>query len=151
MPRAYFEDYEVGERRETPGRTVTEADVINFAGLTGDWHPLHTDVTYAAETPFGERIAHGMLVLSAGFSLAFRLGQYEFLPQSFIAFAGMDNVRFTAPVKLGDTIHLEMEVHALEPVSGNRGIVIYRNEIVNQHGTPVCTFVSKILCGCQPR
>jgi acyl dehydratase len=151
MPRGYYEDFEVGERRTTPGRTITEGDITSFAGLSGDWHQLHTDVTYAAATPFGERIAHGMLVLSIGSALAFRLGQYEVLPKSFIAFYGMEEVRFTAPVKIGDTIHLEMEVCALEPKGNDRGIVATRNEILNQHDQVVCTFTTKILCGRQPR
>jgi len=151
MPRGYFEDFEVGERRTTPGRTITESDITSFAGLTGDWHQLHTDVTYAAATPFGERIAHGMLVLSIGSALAFRLGPYEVLPKSFIAFYGMEDVRFTAPVKIGDTIHLEMEISALEPKGSDRGIVATRNEILNQHDQVVCTFTTKILCGRQTR
>ena len=151
MPRAYFEDFEIGERRTTPGRTITESDITAFAGFTGDWHPLHTDATYAAKTPFRERIAHGMLVLSAGSALAFRLGQYEVLPKSFIAFYGMEDVRFTAPVKIGDTIHLEMKIEALEPKGDRRGIVVTRNEIFNQKDQVVCTYTTKILCGRQPR
>jgi len=150
MPRAYFEDFEVGERRTTPARTITEADIVAFAGLTGDWHPLHTDVTYAGASSFGERIAHGMLVLSVGSALAFRLGQYEVLPKSFIAFYGMEEVRFTAPVHIGDTIHLEMEISEVEPKDRERGVVATRNEIVNQDDKVVCTFTTKILCGRQP-
>ena len=105
--RSCFEDFEVGETTVSPARTVTETDIVNFCGLTGDWHPLHTDVEYAAAGPFGERIAHGMLVLSIGSALAFRLGQYAVLPKSFIAFYGMEEVRFTWPVKIGDTIRCE--------------------------------------------
>jgi len=151
MPRGYYEDFEVGERRTTPARTITESDITNFAGLTGDWHPLHTDASAAADGPFGERIAHGLLVLSIGSALAFRLGQYEVLPKSFIAFYGMEDVRFTAPVKIGDTIHLEMEIAELEPKDQERGIVTTRNEILNQHDQVVCTFTTKVLCGRQPR
>jgi len=150
MPRAYFEDFEVGERRTTPARTITEADIVAFAGLTGDWHPLHTDVTYAGASSFGERIAHGMLVLSVGSALAFRLGQYEVLPKSFIAFYGMEEVRFTAPVHIGDTIHLEMKISEVEPKDRERGVVATRNEIVNHDDKVVCTFTTKILCGRQP-
>lgn len=150
MPRAYFEDYEVGERRTTPGRTITEADITAFAGLTGDWHPLHTDVTYAERSSFGERIAHSMLVLSVGSALAFRLGQYEALPQSFIAFCGMEDVRFVAPVHIGDTIHLETEIESLDPKDDARGVVTSKCEIVNQHDEVVCSYFTKILCGRQP-
>jgi len=107
----YLDDYSVGERMVSPARTVTETDVVNFAGITGDWHPLHTDVVYAATGPFKERIAHGMLTLSVGMALPFRLGPYSsYLPESFLAFYGMDSVRFTAPTRIGDTIHCEVEV-----------------------------------------
>ncbi len=150
MPRAYFEDYEVGERRTTPGRTITEADIGAFAGLTGDWHPLHTDTTYAEESSYGQRIAHGMLVLSIGSALVTRLGQYEAMPQSFIAFYGMEEVKFLAPVFIGDTIHLETEISALEPKDEARGIVESQNFILNQDDDVVCTYITKILCGRQP-
>ncbi len=150
MARAYYEDYEIGEKRTTPGRTITEADIVNFAGLTGDWHPIHTDTTFAAESAFGERIAHGMLVLSIGMSLAFRLGPYEALPQSFIAFYGMESVRFTAPVVIGDTIHLETEIAQLEEKDASRGVVTTNNHVVNQNNETVCVFSTKILCGRSP-
>ena len=65
----YLDDYKVGDRMVSPARTITESDIVNFAALTGDWHPLHTDVEYAARTPFKGRIAHGMLVLSIGLSV----------------------------------------------------------------------------------
>jgi len=150
MARAYFEDYEVGERRTTPGRTITEADITNFAGLSGDWHPLHTDAEFADATPYGERVAHSMLVLSIGSALASRLGQYEALPKSFIAFYGMEDVKFLAPVLIGDTIHLETEIAALDPKDDARGIVETQSKIINQHGDVVCSYISKILCGRQP-
>jgi len=151
MPRAYFEDFELGDRMATPGRTITEADIQSFAALTGDWHPLHTNVEFAEEGPFGERIAHGLLILSVGAALAFRLGQYEVLPQSFIAFTGMDAVEFKRPVKIGDTIHMKMEVTNLEEIRGGRGIVTSTNIVYNQKGKLVCSYVTKFLCGCQPR
>lgn len=150
MARGFFEDYKIGEKRTTPARTVTETDIVSFAGLTGDWHPLHTDVEHAAQSPFGERIAHGMLVLSIGSALAFRTGPYDALPKSFIAFYGMENVRFTAPVKIGDTIHLETEITDLEVKDAERGVVTSQHEIVNQNGDVACTYVWKILCGRAP-
>jgi len=97
----YFEDFNVGDRIVTRGRTITEADIVMFSALSGDWHPLHTDVEYAKQGPFKERIAHGFLVLSVASGL---------LPLSeiaIIAFYGMDKVRFIAPVRLLDTIHVE--------------------------------------------
>ena len=147
MEKLWFEDYQVGEKLISPGRTVTEADVVNFAGLTGDWHPLHTDAEYARSTPFGERIAHGMLTLCIGSALLFRLGQYVALPRSFIAFYGMDSVRFVGPVKIGDTIHCEMEVVALEQKDEKRGIIVAHNAIKNQHGQEVVAYVTRALVG----
>ena len=147
MEKQTLDDYQVGERIVTPGRTITEADIVNFAGLTGDWHPLHTDVTYAATTPFGERIAHGMLVLSAGSALAFRLGTFVLLPRSFIAFYGMERVRFTTPVKIGDTIRLEAEVASIEHKDATRGVLTWNGRVVNQQNEACCLFVMKLLCG----
>ena len=147
MEKVYMEDYQVGEKLITPGRTITEADLVMFSAFTGDWHPLHTNVEYASKTPFGERIAHGMLVLVVGSALAFRLGQYVFTPKSFIAFYGMDSIRFTGPVKIGDTIHLEVEITELNGKDEKRGVVTSRNTIKNQRGEDCCVFVAKVLCG----
>jgi acyl dehydratase len=147
VEKTWLDDYAVGERFTTPARTITEADVVAFAALTGDWHPLHTDVEYAARSPFQSRIAHGMLVLSVGTALAFRLGPHVFLPRSFIAFYGMEQVRFTAPVRIGDTIHLEAEVIAVEPKDAKRGVLTWRGTVVNQRDEPCCVAVTKLLCG----
>ena len=147
----YLDDYAVGERFISPARTITEADIIQFAGLTGDWHPLHTDVEYAAKTPFKERIAHGMLTLSIGMVLPFRLGPYSsFLPRSFMAFYGMENVRFTAPTKIGDTIHCEVEVTEITDKGKGRGVLTSQNQIKNQRGEVLVSYVIKVLCGKRP-
>ena len=82
MEKVFFEDYQVGELLVSPGRTITETDIILFAGLTGDWHPIHTNVEYAKKTMFGERIAHGMLGLSVGSALIFRLGPTSLRPRN---------------------------------------------------------------------
>jgi acyl dehydratase len=150
MEKGFLEDYSVGERLVSPGRTITESDIHTFASFTGDWHPLHTDVVYAAASPFGERIAHGMLVLVVGSALAFRLGPFAYLPRSFVAFYGMERVRFTNPVKLGDTLHLEAEVAAIEPRDEGRGILTWDHRVVNQRGETCCVFVSRLLCGRAP-
>jgi 3-hydroxybutyryl-CoA dehydratase len=144
----YLDDYAVGEKMISPARTVTEADIVNFAGLTGDWHPLHTDVEYAARTPFKSRIAHGMLTLSIGMALPFRLGPYSsYLPKSFIAFYGMEEVRFTAPTRIGDTIYCEVEVIDITYKGKDKGILTIRNQIKNQKGEMLCSFVMKLFCG----
>ena len=146
MEREWLEDYVVGEKLVSPARTITEADIHTFASLTGDWHPIHTDVPYAAASPFGERIAHGMLVLSVGGALVFRLGPHVYLPRSFVAFYGMERVRFTAPVKIGDTIHLESQVASAEAKDEKRGVLGWSNTVVNQRGDPCCVFEAKLLC-----
>ena len=99
MEKLFYEDYAVGEKLRSPGRTITETDIVMFSAFTGDWHPLHTNVEFAKKTIFGERIAHGMLTLCVGSALMFRLGMYAALPKSFIAFYGMDSVRFTGATK----------------------------------------------------
>ncbi len=128
MLNRYFEEYAVGDRWVSRGRTITEADIVNFAGISGDWYPLHIDEEYARKTQFGRRIAHGMLVLAMGTGLA----QME--PGRVVAFYGMDRVRFTAPTFIGDTIHVDLEVLALEEKGPNQGVVTFRNQISNQRG-----------------
>ncbi|MGD1152897.1 MAG: MaoC/PaaZ C-terminal domain-containing protein [Syntrophales bacterium] len=147
MEKNYFEDYTLGEVFVSPGRTITETDIVMFSAFTGDWHPLHTDVVYAAQTPFKERIAHGMLSLVVGMALLFRLGPYVILPKSFIAFYGMENIRFTAPVKIGDTIHCEMKIKSLTEKDAKRGIVEAENIIKNQRNKDVIVYTTKILVG----
>ncbi len=127
----HFEDFQVGDKMVTRGRTITEADIVMFAGLTGDWHPIHTDVEYARQGPFQERIAHGFLVLSVASGL---------LPLSeiaIIAFYGIDKLRFVAPVKLLDTIHVEMEVLDKREKGESGGVVTFQQTIKNQRGEDV--------------
>lgn len=144
----YLDDYTVGDRFVSPARTITETDIVNFAAFTGDWHPLHTDIEYAAKTPFQERIAHGMLTLCVGMSLPFRMGMYSsLLPKSFIAFYGMESVRFTAPTRIGDTIHCEVEVAEIADKGKSRGVLTTQNRIINQRGEMLVTYVVKVLCG----
>jgi acyl dehydratase len=127
MEKCFLEDYALGERLVSPGRTITEADIHAFAALSGDWHPLHTDVVYAAASPFGERIAHGMLVLVVGSALAFRLGPYAYLPRSFVAFYGMERHE---PVKIGDTTSSPR----WRSSGRRRGVLAWDNEVLNQRG-----------------
>lgn len=94
----YFEDFEVGQRFTTPARTVTEADVVNFAGVSGDYNPIHTDAEFAKSTPFGQRIAHGLLVLSMLTGLRQRAGHFE---GTIIAWLEIRNYRFLSPSSSG--------------------------------------------------
>jgi acyl dehydratase len=147
MEKVFFEDYQVGEVFVSPGRTITETDIVLFAAFTGDWHPLHTNVEYAAQTPFKSRIAHGMLSLVVGMAQLFRLGPYVALPKSFIAFYGMETVRFTGPVRIGDTIHCEMTIKGMTEKDAKRGVIEAENVIRNQRGEEVIVYVTKLLAG----
>lgn len=127
----YFEDFHTGEKIVTRGRTITEADIIMFSAISGDWHPLHTNIEYAREGPFSERIAHGFLVLSAASGL---------LPLSEMAihaFYGMDKVRFLAPVKLMDTIYVEFETIEKQDRDERGGVVTFHQTVKNQRGEAV--------------
>lgn len=121
----FYDELEVGDRREFTGITITETHVVNFAGVTGDHFGLHMNSEYAKTTPFKERVAHGLLVLSCG------AGLIPLLPGRVTAFLGMDEVRFRAPVYFGDTVHPVMEVLAKKDKSPG-GIVTLAEEIRNQ-------------------
>ena len=143
MPKGmFFSEYEIGQKFTTGRRTVTEADVVAFAGLSGDFNPLHTDAVFAAQTPFGQRIAHGMLVVSISTGLSQTLGIFEgttigLLEQSFA---------YKAPTFFGDTIHLEMEVSQVKPTSKpGRGIVTFQARIIKQDGTIVNDGLWKVM------
>ena len=109
----YLDDLEVGDSFTTKGRTVTEADIVNFAALTWDTYPLHVDAEWASKTMFGERIAHGMLVLS------YAAGLVPMQPGPIVAFYGMEKVRFFAPTKIGDTIRVHVELKEKEERDDN--------------------------------
>lgn len=147
MEKDFFDDYAIGEKFISPGRTITEADISTFAGLTGDWHPLHTNVEYAKDTVFEERIAHGMLTLCVGSALLFRLGNNVTIPKSFIAFYGMDSVRFTGAVKIGDTIRCEFQVTDLQVKDEHRGVIVAKNVIKNQRNEEVVIYTTRALAG----
>ena len=103
----YFEEFEAGQRVVSPGRTITEADIVNFAGLTGDYNTIHTDAEYSKESVFGQRVAHGLLIVSIVSGLAVRTGVLE---GTVIAFREIISWKFSKPVFIGDTIHVVMEV-----------------------------------------
>ena len=107
-------------------RTVTETDVVNFASMTGDWHPAHTNQVWAEENIFGERVAHGMLILS------FALG---LVPNAYaMALRRVKNVVYKAPVRFGDTIHVRGTIEAMKPLSDEVGLVQATWKVVNQKG-----------------
>ena len=127
----YFDDFSVGDSWASPRRTITETDIVLFAGFTGDYNPVHTDEEFAKTTPFGERILHGAAVYAIATGLETRLGLKE---GTAIAFLGM-TWDLIAPVKIGDTIHVFQRVEALRPTKNpERGIVTFWVEVRNQRG-----------------
>jgi acyl dehydratase len=147
MTESYFETVEIGEQRETQARTVTEADVVNFAGVSGDFNHLHTDAESMADSGFGERIAHGMLVFSMATGLLWQ-SRSEKERDAVVAFYGIDKVRFVGPTFIGDTIHVEIEVLEKEerdhPVA--TGVVRYDIAVVTQDDDTVlsCEMLSLV-------
>ena len=103
----YFEEFQTGQKVVSPGRTITESDIVAFAGLSGDFNQIHTDAEYSQTTPFGQRVAHGLLCLSIASGLALRTGVLE---GTVTAFREINQWKFVKPVFIGDTIHVEMKV-----------------------------------------
>lgn len=127
----YFDEYEVGQKMVTRGRTVTETDIVQFAGLTGDYNPMHTDAEVMKRSVFGQRIAHGMLTLSYAVGQAYQLG---FMEGKVIAFRGVE-MKFSLPVFIGDTLHVELTVSAKkEALRMGGGLVTLDVKIINQAG-----------------
>ena len=126
--RRYFDEIELGEEYESPGRTVTEADIVMFAGLSGDYNVLHTDAEFMKQSIFGERIAHGLLCLAIQSGL-FNRAATEY---ATLGLAGL-RWKFKAPVKIGDTIRLKAKVSAKKDLDkADRGLVTIERTIVNQ-------------------
>ena len=126
--RRWFEEIEVGEESESPGRTVTEADIVLFAGLSGDYNILHTDAEFMKSSIFGERIAHGLLGLAIQSGLFSRSG----VPYATVGL-GTLRWKFKGPIKIGDTIRVRAKVAAKkETDKADRGVVTVERQVVNQ-------------------
>ena len=126
----YLEDFKVGQSYTSPARTITEADVVAFSGLSGDYNPIHTDAEFAGKSHFKQRIAHGMLGLSILTGLGSRSG---ILDGSAIAFLGIEEWKFAGPILFGDTVHVRMTVIDVRPSSKpGAGVLKRRMELVNQ-------------------
>lgn len=134
MPH-YFEDFSVGQVFETPGRTITETDLILFAGLTGDNSALHTDEEHAKTSIYGARLVHGYFVLALAAGLVTRTLIFE---GTGIAYLGIDKIQFLKPVFLGDTIKARLEIQQVRETSKpDRGVVIRKIAAINQRGEVV--------------
>jgi acyl dehydratase len=129
----FFEDVTVGQQWVSLSRTVTEADIVNFAGVSGDFNPIHVDHEFAKTTMFGRPIAHGLLVLAIGSGL----GVLHPLMRT-IAFMSIREWRFLEPVHIGDTIRVHTKVlEKVERARGRRGVITWERKIVNQEGKVV--------------
>jgi 3-hydroxybutyryl-CoA dehydratase len=114
----WFEEFEVGQQVITPGRTITEGDIVAFAALSGDYNQIHTNAEFSRQTPFGQRVAHGLLSLSITSGLAMRTGVLE---GTVIAFREINNWKFSSPVFIGDTIHAELNIVETKPIPRLKG------------------------------
>ncbi len=148
--RLYFENLPLEKTFVTSGRTITEADVVAFAGLSGDFNSLHVDETFAASTPFGGRIAHGLLVLSIASGLSTRLPVLHALQPSLL---GMTEVtcHWLAPVRIGDTVRVELTFSAAQRTrGGTRGRVTERRVVLNQDDVTVLDSQWTLLVATRP-
>ena len=131
----YFEDVQVGMSFESPARTITEADLVNFSGVSGDFNPLHTDEEFAKTTPYGRRIAHGALILSIVTGLRQRMGLFD---GTLLGFLEIRSWKFLKPVFIGDTIRAITQIQELRETSKpDRGVMVQRVQVVNQRGEVV--------------
>lgn len=144
----YFEEFQPEQRVVSVGRTVTETDVVTFAGLSGDYNQIHVDAEYSARGPFGQRVAHGLLVLSIASGLAVQTGILE---GTVIAFREINEWKFSRPVFLGDTIHVELEVKetkAMPRLGG--GAVTIEVAVKNQRNETVMKGLWVVLMATRP-
>lgn len=132
-----YDDLSVGMRFRSPGRTITDADLVGFSGLTGDYSELHTSDVYAQSSQFGRRVAHGMLGLAYAHGLMWaRTGE---LRETAVAFLGIDGWRFVGPVFVGDTIFVDYELAELRDSRSRptQAIATFEVKVVKQDGTLV--------------
>lgn len=149
LPRGrFFEEFALGERLRTPGRTVTEADIVAFAALSGDYNRIHTDDPYAVESPFGRRVAHGLLGLAIASGLAVRTGILE---GTVLAFREIEEWKFSLPVQIGDTIHAVIEVDEVKAMARlGGGLVGLTFDVRNQNNETVMKGRWKVLVQGRP-
>jgi 3-hydroxybutyryl-CoA dehydratase len=143
----FFEDLQIGDVHTTRGRTITEADVINFAGISGDFFELHTNEEFAKTTPYGRRVVHGALVFSIATGL---MVQMNLLTDTLIAFYGIGKLRFSKPVFIGDTIHVVKKITETLARGAERGVVTFATTVFNQRKEPVLIYSDKLVVRRKP-
>lgn len=143
----YYEDFTEGREFESRGRTITEADIVAFAGLSGDFIELHTNEEYARQSIFRRRIAHGALVFSVSTGL---VTQLNLVNDTVLAFYGVDKLRFTRPVYAGDTVKVRKRVVKRRDKAVDRGVVGFETTVVNQNNEPVIVYYDKLLLKKRP-
>ncbi len=143
----YFEDFAIGDDYETPSRTLTEADIVGFAGLTGDYNPLHTDEVFAAKSMFGGRIAHGPMMVGMAFGLLSRL---DLIDGTVLALKAIE-WSFDAPLRAGDTVHVRARVTDAKPSRRHkdRGTVGLEIEIIRHDGVIAQTGQATLIMACR--
>ncbi len=144
----YFDEFQVGQRILTAGRTITEADIVSFAGLSGDYNQIHVDADYSAKAPFGQRVAHGLLVTSIASGLAMQTGVME---GTVLAFREINEWKFIKPVFIGDTVRTQLEVKEtkdLRRIGG--GSVTIEVSVINQREEIVMKGVWTVLIASRP-
>jgi acyl dehydratase len=149
IPRGmYFEEFQPGQKIVSVGRTLSEADIMTFAGLSGDFNQIHTDAEFSKNTPFGQRVAHGLLGLSIASGLAVQTGVLE---GTILAFREINEWKFIQPLTIGDTIHVELDVletKALRRIGG--GLVVIALEVINQKPQTVMKGTWTVLVASRP-
>jgi 3-hydroxybutyryl-CoA dehydratase len=132
IEKYFFEDLQIGDSWKSPARTVTETDVVNFAGITGDFDPLHVDYEFARNSPYHRPIAHGLLGLAWAAGLASQCPRV-----STVAFVAVHQWEFRRPIYIGDTIHVVSTVVEKRPNGRRSGFVLWTRELINQEGSTV--------------
>ena len=144
----YYEEFASGQTIVSAGRTITEADIVGFAGLSGDYTEIHTNAEYGKNTPFGQRVAHGLLGLSIASGLAAQTGVLE---GTVIAFREVNEWKFIKPILIGDTIHVKMEVKQtkeLRRIGG--GSVVIELGVINQRDEVTMKGLWTVLIAARP-
>jgi acyl dehydratase len=131
----YFEDFEIGDTFESGGRTITETDLTFFSMLSGDWNPIHADAEFASNTRYGQRVVHGTLGIAIATGMLHEMGIFH---DSAVAMMSLDAWKFVAPIFVGDTLHLRLEITGLDGGKSERvGRLGRRFLLINQRGESV--------------